>query len=80
MQNKQNPAQRGEEGEELDFSCCMLQHLGLRALTPLSLSFHICKSRNYPCLFGPQKSNEVFVAMLESTVNINGPVPPSMIL
>lgn len=28
VQNKQNPARRGEEGEELDVSCCMLQHLG----------------------------------------------------
>lgn len=76
-QRKCSPEGRGRRGTGLQ-----LLHATswVRAPTPLSLSLHIWKSGNYPCLFGPQKSNEIFVAMLESTVNINGPVPPSMIL
>lgn len=41
-----------------------------RPFISLSLSFHSYKSRNYPFLLVPYKSNEMFVEMLENTLQI----------
>ena len=77
-QRKCSPEGRGRRGTGLQLLHATTSWV--RAPTPLSLSLHVWKSGNYPCLFGPQKSNETSAAMLESTVNINGPIPPSVTL